>query len=166
MKDFENVYKIKDNSDNFFLQNNNKFEVIYIDGSHLSSQVYKDCLNAWSVLQTNGFLICDDYIWSHYKKIEEKLRQLELVTDIPKNTLQVDLFLKMLSVLDHHCHHLRWYLCLRYLQNMLAFIFPTEAVLLIVAKEILSQTFRISYYLFHIKLNSSATDSTFCVLNI
>lgn len=32
---------------------------------------------------------------SHYQKIEEKLRQLELVTDIPKNTLQVDLFLKM-----------------------------------------------------------------------
>jgi hypothetical protein len=71
LKDFKNVYKVKDNSDNFFLQNNNKFEVIYIDGSHLSSQVYKDCLNAWSALQTNGFLICDDYIWSHYKKIED-----------------------------------------------------------------------------------------------
>ena len=71
LKDLKNICKIKDNSDNFFLQNNNKFEVIYIDGSHLSSQVYKDCLNAWSVLQTNGFLICDDYIWSHYKKIED-----------------------------------------------------------------------------------------------
>jgi hypothetical protein len=71
LKDFKNVYKVKDNSDNFFLQNNNKFEVIYIDGSHLSSQVYKDCSNAWSALQTNGFLICDDYIWSHYKKIED-----------------------------------------------------------------------------------------------
>ncbi len=31
---------------------------------------------------------------AHYQKIEEKLRQLELVNDIPKNTLQVDLFLK------------------------------------------------------------------------
>jgi len=71
LKDFKNVYKIKDNSDNFFLQNNNKFEVIYIDGSHLASQVYKDCLNAWSILQTDGFLICDDYIWSHYKKIQD-----------------------------------------------------------------------------------------------
>ena len=71
LKDFKNVYKIKDNSDNFFLKNNNKFEVIYIDGSHLSSQVYKDCLNAWTILQANGFLICDDYIWSHYKKIED-----------------------------------------------------------------------------------------------
>lgn len=71
LKDFKNIFKIKDNSDNFFLQNNNKFEVIYIDGSHLASQVYKDCINAWRILETNGFLICDDYIWSHYEKIED-----------------------------------------------------------------------------------------------
>ena len=70
LKDFKKVYKIKDYSDNFFLRNNNRFEVIYIDGSHFSSQVYKDCLNSWNVLETNGFLICDDYIWSHYKKIQ------------------------------------------------------------------------------------------------
>lgn len=71
LKDYNNVYKIKDISDNFFLQNNHKFEVIYIDGSHLASQVYKDCINAWRILQTNGFLICDDYIWHYYKKIKD-----------------------------------------------------------------------------------------------
>jgi predicted O-methyltransferase YrrM len=71
LKDYNNINKIKDSSDNFFLQNNNKFEVIYIDGSHLASQVYKDCMNAWRILKKNGFLICDDYIWHYYRKIKD-----------------------------------------------------------------------------------------------
>ena len=71
LKNFKKIYKIKNNSDNFFLLNNTKFDVIYLDGYHFSSQVYKDCLNAWNILEINGFLICDDYIWNYYKKIED-----------------------------------------------------------------------------------------------
>lgn len=71
IKNFKNINKIKSDSDDFFLRNNNKFDVIYIDGSHFAPQVYKDCFNAWNILMTSGFLICDDYIWKYYKKIEE-----------------------------------------------------------------------------------------------
>ena len=47
------------------------FDVIYIDGHHLGSQVFKDCTNAWQKLNNNGYLICDDYIWKFYPDFME-----------------------------------------------------------------------------------------------
>ena len=46
----------------FFLLNKKTFDVIYIDGHHLAEQVYKDAVNSWKFLNTNGLLIFDDYI--------------------------------------------------------------------------------------------------------
>jgi predicted O-methyltransferase YrrM len=66
IKNYENIIKIKNSSDNFFLNNNEKFDVIYVDGYHKSNQVFKDCINSWKILNLNGILICDDYIWDHY----------------------------------------------------------------------------------------------------
>jgi len=71
IKNYSNINKIKDTSDNFFLKNDFFFEVIYIDGYHQGSQVYKDCINSWKFLKKNGFLICDDYIWNGYEDIKE-----------------------------------------------------------------------------------------------
>ena len=47
------------------------FDIIYIDGYHLGSQVYKDCINSWKFLKKDGLLICDDYIWNGYEDIKE-----------------------------------------------------------------------------------------------
>jgi len=69
-KKYKNIYKSKDTSDNFFFKNKKTYDVIYIDGHHLGSQVYKDCKNAWNFLKNGGILICDDYIWNFYKNIE------------------------------------------------------------------------------------------------
>lgn len=66
---FKNIHKVKLSSDNFFKKNTLNFDVIYIDGYHKAEQVFKDCINSWKFLNHNGIIICDDYIWNHYKEI-------------------------------------------------------------------------------------------------
>src|SRR6478609_9013885 len=47
-------------SDNFFEQNNETFDVVFIDGLHWSEQVYKDIENSLKVLNKGGYIICHD----------------------------------------------------------------------------------------------------------
>ena len=47
-------------SDEFFEQNTEVFDVIFIDGLHLSEQVYRDITNSLSCLSENGYIICHD----------------------------------------------------------------------------------------------------------
>lgn len=51
------IYKT---SDEFFATNNEKFDVIFIDGLHHAEQVYKDIINSLKILSSNGFIICHD----------------------------------------------------------------------------------------------------------
>ena len=53
----------KSTSDEYFKNNNEKFDIIYIDGWHEASQVYKDINNSWDRLNLNGIIICDDYFY-------------------------------------------------------------------------------------------------------
>jgi hypothetical protein len=48
-------------SDNFFIDNKNKFDLIYIDGNHLCDFVKKDISNSMECLNENGLIILDDY---------------------------------------------------------------------------------------------------------
>ena len=69
MNEFSNLVEIfKGTSDNFFLNQDEKFDVIYIDGSHEADQVYKDIKNSWDILNINGILICDDYFYGNIYK--------------------------------------------------------------------------------------------------
>ena len=47
-------------SDDFFLQNEEKFDIVFIDGLHWSEQVYKDIINSLNILNDGGFIICHD----------------------------------------------------------------------------------------------------------
>lgn len=47
-------------SDTFFEQNKQFFDVIFIDGLHEATQVYKDILNSLKFLNKNGYIICHD----------------------------------------------------------------------------------------------------------
>jgi len=47
-------------SDDFFSQNNETFDIIFIDGLHWSEQVYKDINNSLSILKNGGYIICHD----------------------------------------------------------------------------------------------------------
>ena len=62
---------IKDTSHNFFQKNDKKFNVIYIDGSHFYDDVKKDFITSMNCLSEGGILICDDFVWFFYEKIEQ-----------------------------------------------------------------------------------------------
>ncbi len=47
------------------LRQNRKFDFIYIDGSHMCLDVHFDAILAWELLEKNGILGFDDYIWSY-----------------------------------------------------------------------------------------------------
>ena len=69
LKDNNSLTKFKMTSDFFFNQNNSKFDFVYVDGDHSRDQVLKDLKNSWSVLNSNGFLLVDDYMWWFYKDL-------------------------------------------------------------------------------------------------
>ena len=69
LKDNKSLSKFKMTSDTFFNQNITKFDFVYIDGDHSRDQVLKDLKNSWSVLNSNGFLLVDDYMWWFYKDL-------------------------------------------------------------------------------------------------
>lgn len=51
---------LKMTSDDFFKENVEVFDVIFIDGLHWSEQVYRDIVNSAKVLTWNGYIICHD----------------------------------------------------------------------------------------------------------
>tara|TARA_B110000008_G_C16892450_1_gene533354 strand:+ start:640 stop:1236 length:597 start_codon:yes stop_codon:yes gene_type:complete len=60
------VYRLT--SDNFFLNNAYKFDLIYIDGNHLFDFVKKDISNSLNFLNKNGIVVLDDYSLSGWWK--------------------------------------------------------------------------------------------------
>ncbi len=62
-------FSLKMNSDEDF--KNEKYDLIYIDGSHIYSDVLNDANSAISLLNENGILIFDDFLWMHYPKIND-----------------------------------------------------------------------------------------------
>lgn len=52
------TYKVT--SDEFFSQNTETFDVIFIDGLHMNAQVYRDIINSLSCLSKDGYIICHD----------------------------------------------------------------------------------------------------------
>lgn len=60
----KNTNKIKVHkiiSDDFFKQNTNTYNFIYIDGCHFPEQITKDMENAFNILEPNGIMWMDDY---------------------------------------------------------------------------------------------------------
>jgi hypothetical protein len=55
-KDFIKVIK----SDDFFISNGEKFDVIFIDGEHHFEQVYRDIINSLKFLEPGGYIVCHD----------------------------------------------------------------------------------------------------------
>ena len=47
-------------SEDFWKQNKETYDLIYIDGSHLYEDFRNDIFEAWKVLEPNGIIICDD----------------------------------------------------------------------------------------------------------
>jgi tetratricopeptide (TPR) repeat protein len=58
--DPESPATLKITSDEFFEQNKETFDIIFIDGLHHADQVEKDVINSLKVLNEGGFIICHD----------------------------------------------------------------------------------------------------------
>ena len=46
----------------------NKFDFIYVDGSHHADDVIVDVTKCFEMLKVGGLLIMDDYLWNYYKE--------------------------------------------------------------------------------------------------
>jgi predicted O-methyltransferase YrrM len=58
------IIKYKGTSDNFFKNNREMYDFIYIDGDHTAYGVLKDAVAAYECLNVGGILAFDDYQWS------------------------------------------------------------------------------------------------------
>ena len=67
----KNINFLKDTSDNFFLNNKSKFNLIYIDGSHHYENVKQDFINAFNSIEKNGIMIFDDFLWFFYEDFKK-----------------------------------------------------------------------------------------------
>jgi len=66
----DRVTKYKGSSYQYFLDcfERDKFDLIYIDGSHHSDDVVVDAIKSFEMLKVNGLLIFDDYFWKYYSR--------------------------------------------------------------------------------------------------
>ena len=65
VRGYDDLLVVVQTSDRFFAENpEDRFDVIYIDGSHEREQVYRDALHAHEALLPGGLLIFDDYVWN------------------------------------------------------------------------------------------------------
>jgi Methyltransferase domain len=46
-----------------FVAEKKLFDLIYVDGSHFRDDSMVDCLLAWKILDQQGLMIIDDYLW-------------------------------------------------------------------------------------------------------
>lgn len=58
--DPSNGGNVRKTSDQFFLENNDKFDIVFIDGLHTYKQVKKDIINSTKCLKENGIILVHD----------------------------------------------------------------------------------------------------------
>jgi len=59
-----NIKKFKMFSSDFFKNNNKNFDLVYIDGSHMSDDVFFDAMESYKILKKGGILLFDDFLGS------------------------------------------------------------------------------------------------------
>ena len=75
------IFGIKGNSHDVLMnmiKDNKKFDLIYVDGSHSSIDTYMDCYLSFSILNKEGVMIIDDYL---YNTGEESIPILNIKED-------------------------------------------------------------------------------------
>jgi len=50
------------------IQDKQRFDFIYIDGSHIAKDVLTDACMAWPLLKKNGIMVLDDYLWGNMSR--------------------------------------------------------------------------------------------------
>jgi len=86
-------------SDEFFSQNQEMFDVIFIDGLHHADQVKRDILNSLIILNNGGYIVCHDMI-PHYEAMQSRPQQQDVWTgdcwkawvDLRQNNNDLEMF--------------------------------------------------------------------------
>jgi len=100
-------------SDNFFKQNTEKFDIIFVDGLHHADFAYRDIINSLKILNSNGCIVVHDVIPYSY---EAQLIPLEKTLNtgsgiwngdvwkswVKLRTERKDLIMKVVNT-DHGC---------------------------------------------------------------
>lgn len=60
----------KGTTEEFFKQNNNTFDFIYVDASHIGEDVAMDGENALRFLNPGGIIVFDDFLWHYGEDID------------------------------------------------------------------------------------------------
>ena len=70
---YSNKVKVfKSTSENFFKNlNKEKYDLIYVDGSHYAIDVFNDAINSLHILKKNGHIIFDDFLWDFFPLIND-----------------------------------------------------------------------------------------------
>lgn len=64
-------------SEDFWKQNQTKYDLIYIDGSHIYEDVYVDFMEGWKHLDKGGLFICDDIAHPANRKADPETMEPE-----------------------------------------------------------------------------------------
>tara|TARA_Y100000768_G_C23949857_1_gene669558 strand:+ start:541 stop:1278 length:738 start_codon:yes stop_codon:yes gene_type:complete len=88
----KNLIFEKKTSDNYFLNNKIKFDIIYIDGLHTYDACSKDIINSFDCLNINGYLMIDDVRLNVYPKKLNVINAVMNFTTAYKNYIQVKFF--------------------------------------------------------------------------
>lgn len=73
------VTKFKGTTKDFFNQNKDTFDFIYIDASHAKKDVYYDLEKSWKILNPGGIIACDDYLWGMH--LDPELRPHDAINE-------------------------------------------------------------------------------------
>src|SRR6056300_622833 len=73
----EQVTLIEKKSNEFFAENTETFDLIYVDGSHEFMSVIKDGRNSHRVLNPGGVLIFDDYSEKQFPEVYRAVNRVE-----------------------------------------------------------------------------------------
>ena len=92
-KFFLNLKLNKNFSKNITEKITNKFDFIYIDGSHQAADVLSDAVNAFKLLRPGGIMCFDDYLWHWadrpYNPLDTPKAAIDAFTMIYAQKLQV-----------------------------------------------------------------------------
>lgn len=66
----ERITKFKGTSHLFLssISTQTRYDLIYVDGSHRGDDVLVDAIKSFELLETNGIMIFDDYLWIRYRE--------------------------------------------------------------------------------------------------
>lgn len=55
-----------------------RFDIAYVDGSHMATEVLTDMVLSWPLLKKGGIMFCDDYEWPGTDKIEQHMPKVAI----------------------------------------------------------------------------------------